>query len=577
MGKVAQFGLTQRLEGLVREARRSRNAALAAVSGLLALACIVAGIGYFLWVRLHSYSQQVIDVNNRVNELTPQQREELSVGTGKVRGAMMLISTPADPKVLAVGFLIDTSKRLVATNADVADIWSRVPVLYATPSGRQEKYVVDEVFYHPAVIRISPLGPRRRAETPGDGDADQFSPAVAVLHLKKDDQNGFPSGVTQVSLATRDEIQKLQARPVPVGMSGYSGAATDSAANGKPIPADLSGTVNQVTDFGNDPNSEWPNNQLVGYTVLGNAVATGSGFSGSPIYLESGAVVAINQSHEKPESANTLAYGIRIDCLYELLQHHGPDKLMAPPQGWEQGQMKTHVDQVEQFDQSPWEAIQTLQTAHLLQLWDEPTSTERDSQKKEQDFQKNLMTCNQAVDKLEKAKNAFPFVYLARGRLYAKRSFDEDVPDEKRKEYLEKAIADFNKANLNQDCLEAKLWLQRIEYLRMTMDHPADQGDNSALDRYSDVFKNVDQIMNEPSAKRSPALQALGWQIKAQCYWTSPSDEADTFLDNAIKAFPQWSETYRRRAAYWEGRRAFEQKEARSGPGRPGSNHEGAS
>ena len=388
-----------------------------------------------------------------------------------------------------------------------------------------------------------------------------------MLHLKKDDQNGFPSGVTQVSLATRDEIQKLQARPVPVGMSGYSGAATDSAANGKPIPADLSGTVNQVTDFGNDPNSEWPNNQLVGYTVLGNAVATGSGFSGSPIYLESGAVVAINQSHEKPESANTLAYGIRIDCLYELLQHHGPDKLMAPPQGWEQGQMKTHVDQVEQFDQSPWEAIQTLQTAHLLQLWDEPTSTERDSQKKEQDFQKNLMTCNQAVDKLEKAKNAFPFVYLVRGRLYAKRSFDEDVPDEKRKEYLEKAIADFNKANLNQDCLEAKLWLQRIEYLRMTMDHPADQGDNSALDRYSDVFKNVDQIMNEPSAKRSPALQALGWQIKAQCYWTSPSDEADTFLDNAIKAFPQWSETYRRRAAYWEGRRAFEQKKQEAGQG----------
>ena len=86
MGKVAQFGLTQRLEGLVREARRSRNAALAAVSGLLALACIVAGIGYFLWVRLHSYSQQVIDVNNRVNELTPQQREELSVGQGRCEG-----------------------------------------------------------------------------------------------------------------------------------------------------------------------------------------------------------------------------------------------------------------------------------------------------------------------------------------------------------------------------------------------------------------------------------------------------------------------------------------------------------
>ena len=88
----------------------------------------------------------------------------------------MLISTPADPKVLAVGFLIDTSKRLVATNADVADIWSRVPVLYATPSGRQEKYVVDEVFYHPAVIRISPLGPRDARRLQGMGTPTNLVP-----------------------------------------------------------------------------------------------------------------------------------------------------------------------------------------------------------------------------------------------------------------------------------------------------------------------------------------------------------------------------------------------------------------
>jgi hypothetical protein len=58
------------------------------------------------------------------------------------------------------------------------------------------------------------------------------------------------------------------------------------------------------------------------------------GFSGSPIFANSGRVMAINNSGRALQRHGlnlTLAYGVRIDCLWELLEWHGlTDKVASP-------------------------------------------------------------------------------------------------------------------------------------------------------------------------------------------------------------------------------------------------------
>ena len=338
-------------------------------------------------------------------------QRELSDAAEVVKHSLLLIGYPGDPNdptsqlVIATGFLIDVDHRLVATNAHVGDMQTKSATLLAFPNGSTERYEIERVYYHPGGVRISSYGLRKRSVARADGVVDQFSPDVAILQLK-DNGKPFPQGMKKVELATPEEIQTLS-NPA-VGMSGYPGATTQFPTQGTVLSADSRfGNINRITAFDQSTTQgDWRNNQLVAYTM-----ATAGGFSSAPLFLKNGHVVAINNSH-RVEDGTTQTYGIRIDCLWELLasyrEQHGADKLIPPPSGWDQGQLHAHVDPSVQdpIDTSATVAAALLQAANLLDTSIASTAVQQAFN--QNDFDGKIAICNQAVSQASQ----FPFVYL---------------------------------------------------------------------------------------------------------------------------------------------------------------------
>jgi hypothetical protein len=538
IGKAPQKEVSQQVDTVRRRGRISFWSSLAAI--VLLAAALVVGMNHLAEVRKNQDVQR-----KKQDELAKQQAalaarwQELSEGAAKVKPALMLIGYAGDPRdhnsksAMATGFLISSSKRLVATNAHVADLLGSSQTLYAYPNGKPDGYEVDNAFYHPGEVRISPEGVRKRSIIPGDGVVDQFSADVAILHLK-DDGKGFPQDVREAVLATPQETRDLSTQLV--GMYGYPGAQTPFPALGTIFsPDNRDGNINYVSRFNGTPDADFNNNQLVGYTM-----STEPGFSGSPVFLKNGHVVAINNSHHKTEGGNVQAYGIRIDCLWELFQTPDVAKLLTPPQGWTP--VPAHVDPTVQIaPPSVWEAVSLLQGAQLLDTPGAPSPIQLN-------FDQKLNICNQAVSKAER----FPFVYLTRGRLYGAGSADGN-PTAVQVDYLNKAQADFEKAlhlgsadapPLDPKLFEAKLWLCRIDIVKATLPLPRNVRDLST------IIREVDAILNEQSTSLTKRLEALGWRIRARCHWDNP--EAAMDLDKAAKTLPQLPENLLLRANYYE-------------------------
>jgi hypothetical protein len=148
---------------------------------------------------------------------------------------------------------------------------------------------------------------------------------VAVLHLEDDGQE-LPA---EFQLAGWDEIEDLWAKPV--GMIGFPGHDTHFPKKGGKVRASArEGIVSWLADFNLDPNAPDHQLQLVQYTQ-----SSWGGFSGSPVFLPNGRVVALHNSArydatelEKRDGGKALlirdlATGVRVDVLWELLEHHG--------------------------------------------------------------------------------------------------------------------------------------------------------------------------------------------------------------------------------------------------------------
>jgi hypothetical protein len=244
-------------------------------------------------------------------------------GTIKVlKEAILLVG---DPNVgTATAWVISRKNRLLATNAHVADIMKDAGKMMAIRNGTSVLYEVDKCWYHPGVRRYKNARLSVRSQDPADGDIDANSPDVAVLHLADG-----PDLPVEFPLATVEEEEECLG--APIGMMGYPGHDTDSWPKiGEKAQATLrEGIVCRTTDFFGGVSG--PSGEM---QKLQHSLASWHGFSGSPLFLPNGHVIGLHNSGrgvtiEGENRHVELAYGVRVDCLWELLAYHHLDDKVA--------------------------------------------------------------------------------------------------------------------------------------------------------------------------------------------------------------------------------------------------------
>jgi hypothetical protein len=260
-------------------------------------------------------------------------REGLGTATRSLSGAVLLVG---HPKVgIGTAWVLSIKHRLLVTNAHVADMIGQKGRMLAIVNGTEQVHKVKRAWYHPGVRRQASGGISIRAECPVDGPVDPWSPDVAVLELAEGDDLS-----AELVMATPKELKSLFAQTV--GMLGFPAHSTGKLvgpgrqvrvawpALGEKAQATYhDGVISRLTNFRLSVDVPEEELQFV-QTTLGNW----PGFSGSPIYLSNGHVVAINNSWRQAEARGVkvqISQAIRVDCLWELLVHHGLDRKVPVP------------------------------------------------------------------------------------------------------------------------------------------------------------------------------------------------------------------------------------------------------
>jgi hypothetical protein len=259
------------------------------------------------------------------------------------------------PGILLVGhpdlergtsFVISQARRLLATNAHVADVIRQTGamravadekgrVVFVADPGREAgqmravlngtatSYRVERIYFHPGVCRVPFVRgiPIVAAQNPAVGVVELNSPDVAVLELAE----GGPELPVELTLASWAEISDLLNQAIlMIGFPEAEGPFWPTEDRAVPS-IDRIGVVLRVTDFILNAVADPADLQLLQHTA-----ASWNGFSGSPLILPNGHVAGIHNSRQRAlESKRQSAYGIRIDCLWELLRFHGLDNFVA--------------------------------------------------------------------------------------------------------------------------------------------------------------------------------------------------------------------------------------------------------
>jgi tetratricopeptide (TPR) repeat protein len=225
----------------------------------------------------------------------------------------MLVGNPGH--FMATAFVISAKHRLLATNAHVADEFYERGTMVACGNGTTTTYTVDRVWYHPGVVRQHDPSLAMRCQDPSHGKVLPGCSDVAVLHLAEG-----PELPAELSFATPEELNDLFAQSV--AMLGFPGCDQQNwpAAGEKPQASFRDGAVNRLGPLKESGNRDSRELQAVQYSI-----AAWFGASGAPVFLPNGHVVAINawgrETHYGPHTTD-LVFGIRVDCLWELLAYH---------------------------------------------------------------------------------------------------------------------------------------------------------------------------------------------------------------------------------------------------------------
>jgi len=250
------------------------------------------------------------------SQIDDQSKAKLGQAARDQKKGVLLVG---HPKVgTGTAWVISKKHRLLATNAHVADMLIPQGKMFAMVNESGHVYQVKRAWYHPGVRRLV-SGARSLSKLSADpkaGDVFPMCPDLAVLELG----DGGPELPVELPMARPDKIVDLLGQPAAV--FGFPGHDTKNwpGAGEEPIATLHGGMVSRVTDFHNGTKRE---RQQLQYTM-----ATWGGFSGSPLFLPSGRVIAIHNmarsiKNEQTGEIRSIAHGVRIDCLWELLVHHG--------------------------------------------------------------------------------------------------------------------------------------------------------------------------------------------------------------------------------------------------------------
>jgi tetratricopeptide (TPR) repeat protein len=225
--------------------------------------------------------------------------------------AVMLVGHPEYGSASA--FVISAKNRLLATNAHVADMFYKSGVMTAR-GGAGATYKVEKVWYHPGVIRKHDQSLEMRCQDPSHGPIAYGSPDVAVLQLAPG-----PELKTEVQMATRDELNSLLAQQV--GMLGFP--TCDVSRWPEPgeglKPSFREGVVTRLSAIAAG------DSHMRELQHIQHSMPSWFGFSGAPVILPNGHVVALDSTTKQIRSnqrSTSLEFAVRADCIWELLAYH---------------------------------------------------------------------------------------------------------------------------------------------------------------------------------------------------------------------------------------------------------------
>ena len=221
------------------------------------------------------------------------------------------------------GFVISRRYGLIVTNSHVADLYRKHGRMSAMINGTRKSFTVKRVWFHPGVRRYL-RGEKSmviRSERPSDGPTAPGCPDIAVLQVNVS-RTSLPSEMT---IATTTELAKLQEQEIRI----YGYPMTDTQRwpkSGEIVRATFDqGTVRNSYNFQYSARANDAENQYVQHSI-----PTIGGYSGSPLFLANGHVVAVHNS-TVTKYGRRMGHGIRIDCLWELARHHKLTNMIPVP------------------------------------------------------------------------------------------------------------------------------------------------------------------------------------------------------------------------------------------------------
>lgn len=262
------------------------------------------------------------------NNLTNTEQSQLAEAAAKVRKSVFFVGHPNGSHGTAI--LVSKERRLLATAAHVADIADECGSLIAIPDGSTASYRVQRIYYHPDVMRILDQGLHVRSDRVEDGVVSTRAPDVALLELAA----GGPELPEACLFATDAEFRALDHSPIVA--LGHPGSDADAWPAGVRRLAARHGVGRMRSLTGFPPRER----DLVPFESRRRLVYDRSvsekGFSGGPLCLSNGHVIALVCYHSFEREPDQRGFGVRIDCVREMLgihltPHHLPPLKLPVP------------------------------------------------------------------------------------------------------------------------------------------------------------------------------------------------------------------------------------------------------